>query len=579
MDQDKKNTLSLCMIVKNEEDNLERCLESVREAVDEMVIVDTGSTDGTVAIAEKFGARVFHHPWQGSFSEARNHALQYAVGEWILQMDGDEELEGEDIPILKKVIQSGLYNAIHVALLNDSPEGWSKHYFQRIVRRGKARYEGIVHNQLVFEGAELQSEIRIYHYGYNLPRERMQVKFQRTGELLRKQIDEDPTNPFAYQNMLRILRAEQKIHEVIFMGRKALAVCADRMSDIHRQMISYDTAYSLMLAGQLKESERMCRDVLAGFGRNLDMLFILGGNLVEQKRFEEAIEVFGRYLLILKEERANPKHTRLIVDTYSFDHKAWGNIADCHYELGEYDRAENAARKAAALRPDLPVYTITRARILLKQERIQDAQTILDEVDRDVVPSVDFYLKWYTLAKRHPELGDPAAIVKRGLDRHPGSDELHNSLAHALLDRDQALAKKQWFRALKINPHHMGAHVGLVKIYSREGKIHEMIHHVDVVLEKGMQKGILREVGGCCFHAGEYSKAVDCFSKALALDSKDIELLSDIATCYARLGQYEASLLGYQEALRISPGHTTVLNNLKVLRRLVEKQAETIEMS
>jgi glycosyltransferase involved in cell wall biosynthesis len=123
MDQEKKNTLSLCMIVKNEEDNLERCLESVREVVDEMVIVDTGSTDGTVAVAEKFGARVFHHPWQGSFSEARNHALGFAVGDWILQMDGDEELEREDIPILKKVVQSNLYNAINVALLNDSPEG------------------------------------------------------------------------------------------------------------------------------------------------------------------------------------------------------------------------------------------------------------------------------------------------------------------------------------------------------------------------------------------------------------------------------------------------------------------------
>ncbi|MFN3533586.1 MAG: glycosyltransferase family 2 protein, partial [Candidatus Brocadia sp.] len=108
-------TLSACMIVKNEEKFLPQCLQSIKDAVDEVIIVDTGSTDKTVEIAKSFGARVYHHPWKNSFSEARNHSLSYATGDWILQIDADEALEQTDIPLLHKLIPADSYKAIFVA--------------------------------------------------------------------------------------------------------------------------------------------------------------------------------------------------------------------------------------------------------------------------------------------------------------------------------------------------------------------------------------------------------------------------------------------------------------------------------
>ncbi len=85
--------ISLCMIVKNEEKNLPRCLESVRGLVDEIVVLDTGSEDNTVSVAESFGAKVYHMPWPGSFSAARNESLKKAGGNWILYLDADEALD------------------------------------------------------------------------------------------------------------------------------------------------------------------------------------------------------------------------------------------------------------------------------------------------------------------------------------------------------------------------------------------------------------------------------------------------------------------------------------------------------
>ena len=98
--------LSLCMIVKNEENTLGRCLESVKDIVDEIIIVDTGSTDNTIKIAEKYGAEIFFYKWDNSFANARNYSLSKASKDWILIMDADDELKGEDKDKVIKLINN-----------------------------------------------------------------------------------------------------------------------------------------------------------------------------------------------------------------------------------------------------------------------------------------------------------------------------------------------------------------------------------------------------------------------------------------------------------------------------------------
>src|SRR6516164_7707722 len=95
--------VSLCMIVKNEEANLADCLQSVADLVDEMVVVDTGSTDRTREIAPGFGARVHDFPWVDSFAAARNETLRHATGEWTLRMDADDRVDEESRGRLRRL--------------------------------------------------------------------------------------------------------------------------------------------------------------------------------------------------------------------------------------------------------------------------------------------------------------------------------------------------------------------------------------------------------------------------------------------------------------------------------------------
>jgi len=87
--------LSACLIVKNEAHCLARCLESLVGLVDEIIVVDTGSTDATQEIARQYTQQIFTYPWRDHFAEARNIALQQATGDWILIIDADEVLPAE----------------------------------------------------------------------------------------------------------------------------------------------------------------------------------------------------------------------------------------------------------------------------------------------------------------------------------------------------------------------------------------------------------------------------------------------------------------------------------------------------
>jgi glycosyltransferase involved in cell wall biosynthesis len=128
--------ISLCMIVKNEEEHLAQCLMSVKSIVSEMIVVDTGSTDKTKAIASALGAKVFDFPWAYDFSEARNYSLSKASGNWILVLDADEIVSPSDHDKLKKLIKNKAEKRVAYIMV-------TRNYTNQAGARGWAANEGI----------------------------------------------------------------------------------------------------------------------------------------------------------------------------------------------------------------------------------------------------------------------------------------------------------------------------------------------------------------------------------------------------------------------------------------------------
>ena len=194
--------LTACIMARNEEELLPQCLESISNLVDEIILVDTGSSDQTISIAESYGAKIYHHPWTNNFSLHRNQSIGYAEdADFILVIDCDERLlvdpkltKADIIDWFEKTPED--VNAIAL-MVRDMQDGKMVMCCNsaRIFRKGAIRYEGIIHNQPKFTGpCGLANFMVLEHYGYGLSKEKMEVKFKRTRKLLMKEYHNSKTN-------------------------------------------------------------------------------------------------------------------------------------------------------------------------------------------------------------------------------------------------------------------------------------------------------------------------------------------------------------------------------------------------
>lgn len=191
------------MIVKNEEKYLRDCFVSVKDVVDEIILVDTGSTDNTIKIAEEFGAKIFSFAWINDFSAARNFALGKSTGDWILYLDADERLDQHSIAELKKYLDSNSSLACYCTVKSYDSEGSrdnSLRYPRFFANSPEIKFTGKVHEQI--EPSLLQnkyqlvnSNILIHHFGYNISKEEKNKKAKRNLELL---LEEYGLNKSAY---------------------------------------------------------------------------------------------------------------------------------------------------------------------------------------------------------------------------------------------------------------------------------------------------------------------------------------------------------------------------------------------
>jgi tetratricopeptide (TPR) repeat protein len=222
-------TVGLAMIVRNEEKMLRACLTSVRAVVSQMVVVDTGSSDDTGAVARSCGATVISHPWQNHFAEARNAALNAMETDWVLSLDADEELDSEAVQSMPQLLEAAprvggyltpIRNYVPVlhgrgwdrtTKVNDhrhlrahSAPGYFVHENCRLFRRNPDIYFiGRVHEVVEPQIQKLRLELAaasfcIHHFGQLERRDAAPEKAAQYRQLLRLKVQEQPNDPSAW---------------------------------------------------------------------------------------------------------------------------------------------------------------------------------------------------------------------------------------------------------------------------------------------------------------------------------------------------------------------------------------------
>jgi glycosyltransferase involved in cell wall biosynthesis/thioredoxin-like negative regulator of GroEL len=307
--------LSLLMIVKNEERVLADCLRSVVGVVDEMVIVDTGSTDRTVQIAESFNAKVFHYPWDGSFSNARNAALEHCTCNYVLFLDADERLEQHDRNRLRALVHRPSSDVYELTLVSKRTEGGrvlrTTSDQARLFRRDERfRFRYRIHESILpsvneTKGVITKEHITIHHIGYDVSAELMERKKVRNYEQLILDVREHPCDLFVLKKYLQTLLMMSKIEEASVAGKEALekidAGLCGRVSGSSRAAFCNLYAEALMQSDDFSGAHRWTTESLRSLKEQNKAHYLLTIINDHMGRYEEALRHLNSIVLQKKD--------------------------------------------------------------------------------------------------------------------------------------------------------------------------------------------------------------------------------------------------------------------------------------
>jgi len=249
-------SLSLCMIVKNEAATLSKCLSSVRKVVDEMVVVDTGSIDRTPYIAKQFGAKVHHFQWSNNFSAARNAALKYVTGDWVLVLDADEALTSGIVPQLKEAIARDEYLLINLVRQEVGAEQSPYSLVSRLFRnhpdiRFERPYHALVDDSvsaIMLKDSNWQvgylPGVAILHTGYQKKAIAQNNKYAKAAAAMEGFLATNPNDPYVCSKLGALYVETGKIAEGMELLKRGIAAGEENYDILYELHYHLGIAYS-----------------------------------------------------------------------------------------------------------------------------------------------------------------------------------------------------------------------------------------------------------------------------------------------------------------------------------------------
>lgn len=332
--------ISLCLIVKNEEQYLKRCVESVQSLVDETIIVDTGSTDRTVEIAKSLTSNIYIKPFQNDFSEARNYAISKARYEWILFLDADEFFYEEEVSRIKSLLSSGISDnvgGIKFYVYNFfNTGGWFTGHVLRLFRnKMNFKYQNPVGERiepsiLANKFLVIEPDIILTHTGHCKSYESRVRKTEKYIEICDEQIRNDSTNYMAYSYKGINLRNNGRMEEALECVRIGV--------ENNPKSFLANSFFGSVSRSLGMHSEALQAYKIAEYYAPLNMKSIMKNNvgliLLSEGKYSEALAIFQQAY------RENPIFVHILL-----------NIGITHYFNKSYSEALDAFEKVLERNP------------------------------------------------------------------------------------------------------------------------------------------------------------------------------------------------------------------------------------
>jgi len=578
--------ISLCMIVKNEAAALPATLGAARPWVDELVVVDTGSTDATREIAREHGARVVDWAWRDDFAAARNESLRHATGDWVLVLDADEVLAEGSGAALRAACERAPADVagfeIKIVCPRQGDEGLVRlNWFPRLFRNlPGVRFEGVIHEQvigsLVAHGRIEKADVEVMHSGYTLSPEEMQAKARRNIVLLEKQLRDEPDYaPGWFQaaetyvllgRLDEAVDAYRRCLRVLDLGRLTLpptvvAVCLQNLGatllgrgaagDREEGLRSIEAALALypdlapahvhlghraLADGEWAEAERHFADGIAAAERAGDrgeyqispwlIHFLHGCARARQEKHDEALAAFDAALAL------NPRHAESL----------WlAALAAGHAR--QWERGLAALERLGRLgRDDFPFHA-------------QRAQTL-------------------AALERHAEAAEAA---RRALALEPGSVPVLALAAESLARAGRpAEAAEMYERVAAAEPASPAPLLALAQCREQAGDAAGMMAAYERAVALAPEAPeVLFALGSACLRGGALETAEECLAGAVAgaPDRPDYRL--NLAVCRIKRG----ALAEAGDALDAIVARWPEMKHARDLRGIVERLARVTEVA
>lgn len=529
-------TISCCMIVKNEEAFLAQCLDSVKDYVDEIIIVDTGSTDSTVEISRRYTDKVYFHPWEDSFAKARNQANSYASMEWIFSIDADEELLPGNGPKLREAVaDAGDADALTVNIISiyDHGRRTARHNFGRIFRnKDSIKFVSTVHNRLVGAEKKVFTKIELMHYGYNHQAKVRNEKFHRTAGLLRKQIEEDPENPLPHHYLGASYLALAMLDECIKESLLAIELAEKQGDDNTVYLWShYNAAFCYLGKEDVERAERIALKALDIFPDHLDSHNILTLAAAKKLDWGRVTRYGKRFLELLDFYNNNTDQAGMVVNCTlsegSAVHMLLGHAShscgDRQAMLGHYEAAYTLSGRKFSVWVNCADYHMGLSGDL------DLARELLEKAGQEAPGEA---LLWVACAKLHQKTEDPLK-EKECLKKvfQAGTDEIRviTRLAHLLVQSGECAEALQVLESAdRLDPSDYQLLLNKARAFRQLGSLSEAVEAFSQALgckEASADHIPWMEIGDICFSLEKPDDAEVFFDRALAVKGDFIPAL------------------------------------------------------